>query len=644
MRVYQFGLRPPVENEPAIRQQLRLAWEYRVMLTRLARARRNVERELEQRAGLRAALDYVERASAAVASASAAVQKAKVQGRSRRAVPAELREALSLARASLKDAKAQLREDRSKLRDELRPELDDIHERWLSMRRSCRAASGLRHGTYTAVEDALEQACSSTPLWDNAKPNDPRWPPWTGAGRVGVQLQGGRDLGAVADGDTFLRIHLVPNQGKRDWPRYGTLYLRIGSNEDRSPLWGAWPIKQHRPIPEHAIIKGAYVSLRREGPWERWTVELSVDESACVRKEKCGKGLVAVDIGWRRIGAQLRVAAWHDENEDRRVDGESRSGGGTFVLGERTLQALRKPEELRGVRDTLLQQMRSALCAELHELARRADPNDMPEWLLRATVRRRETLPSSAQAIAAIAQWRSHARFRRLALRWREHRWAGDDRALVILEWWRYRDHHLWEWESAQRNQALRRRRDQYRVWAAWLARTYEIVVLEHFDLAKLAKKPPAHEPRDEQEERAARWRQLASTHELRDCIINAVKARGGRILKVKAEWSTQDCPRCGCRQSWPAWATIERHPPCPECGCDWDQDDGSCIVMLNRGRECLSDPKSPWIAREKKKRNKHARDGESRWQRVARLRAEKRARMEAARKADDKNEESCAR
>jgi hypothetical protein len=344
--------------------------------------------------------------------------------------------------------------------------------------------------------------------------------------------------------------------------------------------------------------------------------------------------MVAVDIGWRRLkNGCLRVAAWRDEDDNH----------GTVVLDERTIGALRRPETLRSVRDDLLNETLPALCDRL-----RSQPG-LPEWLRRMTVKRREKLPTQLQAIAHIAQWRSHSRLRKLVLKWRDNRWTGDSSAYELAERWRYRDHHLWEWEAAQRNQSLRRRRDQYRNFAAWLARTYKTVVLEHFARKKCVEWPDEdEEPRTEQEEKASSWRHLASTHELagksaseQGAISEAVRKRGGRIVEVCPEWTTQDCPKCGHKQRWDAAVSIKRRPPCPVCTCELDQDDGACIILLSHGRECLSNPNSPRAARKRKKRNKHAREGESRWQRVKRLRDEEKARKEAARKSEDKNTES---
>jgi hypothetical protein len=604
-----------------VRDQLRFAYDYRVLLTRLARARRAVERSVEIRAGLDAEQQAVTKAKQILAATLGAAKAARQANQSRSAPPA-IRQAVAEAKAATKEANQALRERRSALREELQPERDAIHERWLSICRAARHESRLRHGTYTAVEDALSRACSDTPLWDEGEPNDPRWPPWKGEGHIGVQLQGGRALNEVFGTDTQLQIEMLSysyaNRSSKKRPKYALLRLRVGSNEDRTPIWAEFPAKLHRSMPAGSRVKRCMVSARREGPREQWTAELTVEEPEGYLREPCGKGTVAVDIGWRRLeGDRLRVAAWHDE------DGNN----GQVVLSPTMISSLRKPDELRAVRDKNRNEMRPQLCAWLREQPA------LPDWLLATTVRRRDALPSAAQAVAYLSQWKSCARFAKLARRWSQSRWSGDTDGYALLESWRYRDHHLWEWESGQSNQARRARREQYRRWAAWLARTYQTIVLEEFDLSDVAKKPSDGNRRGQQEEKASSWRQLASTSELRESVRNAASTRGAKYVERDPAYTTQECPYDDCQhvEAWDAASSIEKRPPCTKCGRSWDQDDGAALVLLRRWRrECekAGGPENVGGGRKRKKRNKHAREGETRWQRVARLRAVKEERM----------------
>lgn len=642
MRVYRYGLRTPTVNADLVRQQLRLAWEYRRALTQAREVAREARRQVERDSGLGSELEDVRAAEERAAELGSLARQARQQGRSREAVPAALRAELTAARASVRDARRALSDRRKALREQMAPARDRAHEEWLQARRKLRgeyAARGLRHGTYTAVEDAVEQSDKTTPLWEGAEPNRIRWPSWTGEGRFGEQIQGGLTLAFLAEGNT--RCVLPPG-------RYTTLRLRVGSEDDRSPVWAEFPAKIHRPIPEGSTVKRAMVQLRREGPREIWTLDLVVDEPADYRREPCGEGVVAVDIGWRRYPDRdgLRVAAWHD--------GQGRSG--MVELAAEQVTALRYPEDLRAQRDRNMDAMRSQVCALLREAG------ELPEWLRQATVRRGDDLPTSAQAVARLAQWRSPARWAWLVREVAKHQEpmaaaAGslaspgpsgrtrnegsaepgcrDDlhELARVLEDWRYHDHHLWAWECGQRGKAIRRRQDHYRVTAAWLARTYQTVVVEVFDIRDVAERPEPDQSETQQTERARSWRQLAAVSTLRDAIRQAVMARGGEYIQVDAAHTTQECPFEDCQhiEPWDAAAQVDRRPPCPACGRMWDQDDGAARVMLRRHRrERKGGEKTVGSAR-----SDDAAVGcpEPRWQRVKRMRAEKVVRMEALEK-----------
>src|SRR5690606_20002748 len=103
-----------------------------------------------------------------------------------------------------------------------------------------------------------------------------------------------------------------------------------------------------------------------------------------------------------------------------------------------------------------------------------------------------------------------------LALRWRQERFAGDEAGYTLVETWRKRDRHLWEYEANLRDQLLARRREQCRRFAAHLARTYGEIVLEDFDLRQVA----SGDGREEQYAGARHQRQLANVAGLRQAIV----------------------------------------------------------------------------------------------------------------------------
>ena len=89
-RVYQFGLRPPVENERLVRASFRAAHVYRNDLTAIERGRRHALRALDDTPAVREAI-------AVVRAAPRSARRAAIAGLrdARRAVREERAEALA---------------------------------------------------------------------------------------------------------------------------------------------------------------------------------------------------------------------------------------------------------------------------------------------------------------------------------------------------------------------------------------------------------------------------------------------------------------------------------------------------------------------------------------------------------------------
>jgi len=233
--------------------------------------------------------------------------------------------------------------------------------------------------------------------------------------------------------------------------------------------------------------------------------------------------------------------------------------------------------------------MRPQLCEALGHIT-----GELPTWLLRSTVDRKDATPSKAQALAWLGQWKSQARFASLLRRW--ERFTGDAAAFDLLDAWGHQDHHLWEWERAQNRKALNRRRDLYRIWCVWLVRRYGTIVVEEFDRSEVAKRPNPElvisegvdAEVDVRDGIARSNRQLACVSSLYGpktggCLRSAASARGAVVVSKDPADTTRECPKCGHIEKWDAAAHRERTPPCPSCGSTHDQDDGAAIVLLHR-------------------------------------------------------------
>ncbi len=614
MRVYKFGLLGPIEGAETVREQLRLAHRYR---------NQRIEIERGRRAALRLAMAdstaLVQRRGAEEATALQSLEAALADLRASKSTTrgpgdASAREAVKLARVAHRAAVADLRLARTEARSSpaLVLESDRINELAHQLHLNARHHSGLCHGTYQLVDAAME-AAAKAPLYDGAEPNDPRYERWAGEGSVSVQVQGGMSVEEVmGDRDTFVRIApvdgrawLSPVRGARRRLSRTIFSLRVGSRDERptghhaAPVWARWPMIMHRALPERSRVKVATVTLRRVGRIEQWAVCLTVDDAATPRAQGPEVSLVtAIDIGWRVIDDEIRVCRWAD----------SSGASGELRLDRATLASLRKPSELRSIRDRNFNAAREALHAWLATAT-------VPEWM--------------GHQSARLSQWRSSGRLANLAQWWAAHRFEGDGPTFAALESWRYHDDHLWQWECDQRQQALGRRRELFRRFAADMARRSAEVVLEIFDLRAFAVLPYAEDDESEQAAFARANRHLVATSELRLAVRNACSSRSRTVSEVPAERSTITCHVCGLVEAFDAAAEL-RHA-CGGCGEEWDQDHNASAVILSR-RERLRAIETAGVAREGSNAAEVPAKKETRRERIARLMTAKALRKEAAR------------
>lgn len=607
VKVYRYGLLAPIIAAESVAEQMRAAQRYRNTLVEIERGRRAALRRGEAQdpalAGLRAAEQWLDGQARALSSA---IKAARANKRTRSA-PAELRAELRRVREQVKRARFAMRLYRALVAlPKMQQQRDRINDLAATLRRSARAHCGVYWGTYLLIESA-DAAARKQPLWAKGQPNDPSFMRWRGQGSVGVQIQKGMDVASlkvdrrlqIAAGRQLRRCsgrgtHKRCGESCQKKPGKGArqarvLRLRIGS-DGRDPIWAEWPLRLHRPLPVDACIMGAAVHLRRHGPRQEWSLAITVREPApaCPRGDQIA---VAVDVGWRKLDDGMRVAYWRGE------DGEH----GELALSAYQIAGLHKAEGIAAVRDKAKNLMHARLKAWLKE-------RELPAWLQQAT--------------AHIASWKSAGRFAALSLRWADNRFDGDSDGYAALASWRYRDHHLWAYESGQRLGAQRQRRDMYRCFAVKLARRYGVVVIEQFDKRRMNRLPLAEDDANTQDQHLRVQQRIAATSTLCEALANAFRRDAAGIVEANAAYTTRHCHICGSDLSGdPADDITQR---C-EQGHVWDQDDNACHNLLARYRERCGDGPDPATARADKQPK-----SESRWQRARRLRAEKDARQAA--------------
>lgn len=501
VRVYRYGLLPPTAEAERVGEQIWRAHRYHHALVEIEQRRRTAVADAmaSLHAGMASAVAAVEAATASLEALRAAAKAAKSaaadgSGGVPRAALAEARATLAAARAGLKEARAAAREDAT-----VQAALAAIAAEDKAARLAARASCGVYWGTYLLVEQAMDAARRSV--------TPPRFQRWTGEGAVGVQIQGGMLAHeATAATDTRLQIDLrpqpVPGRGGKARPR---VRLRVGS-AGREPIWAEWPLIYHRPLPEDGRIMGAKVLRQRVGGKDVWSLHVTLRLPVPVRADDAPRGMVAVDLGWRREAGALVAAVVQDDR------GQSE----TWTLPTRVVGALDKADDIRSIRDRLMNDLRDVVQAW------RGAQDALPE--------------AQREALGHLHAWRSPSRFARLARWWREHRCAGDADVYEALQTWYGRDRHLWLYEVHSRRGALAHRRDTYRAWASRLAQQYDTLVVERLDLRRVSNRTPEpDEPREASVAPAPRQRVVTAPSELRTALVQAFAARGGQVVQVPA-------------------------------------------------------------------------------------------------------------
>jgi transposase len=556
VRVAQYGCLPPVEGGNVVRAQLRHAARYYNDLIALERCRRRVYRELRDKyVDTSEQLERVESLAGELAEARQAIRQARTAEQHPRMEAA--REHARAVNSRLKKARQSLAEVRMAARQNasLAAEVAELNARAGVWKKGLRALTPCYWGTYLLIEAAIDRAAkqSSDPQFRRRTGHERQLADgaYSGEGQIGVQLQRPLSVAALKLGrDRRARLlpaperykgHATSVRGLRSKASH-LLWLRVDSDR-RAPVWAAFPIILHRPLPDGAILKQITVQLKHRGTTqERWTASFLYELEMTTPVKK--GGVVALDIGWRkRPDASLRVAYW--------VDDQGHHGEMTMPASIRA--RMRHASDLRALQDRYFNRAR----------------NWLVRWLGVAT-RHMVLSDSLTGSLPHLRSWRSPVRLEQLVLRWGSERFARDERIYDALARWRLWNRHMRQWERDERSRALGHRHEIYRGFAARVARDYGTVVFEDFDLSKARRVgPPEREPETHAPQRAQLY--SSAPGELRRAITNAVVREGGVIMKVAATATTSTCNACGSICEWDQFEEVNH--TCEHCGEQWDQD-----------------------------------------------------------------------
>ena len=305
--------------------------------------------------------------------------------------------------------------------------------------------------------------------------------------------------------------------GKKD---IRLLRLRIGTDDKRNPIWAEFPMIYHRSLPLDGIITGVQVTKRRIGSRDRWNVSITFDDNQQTIPVEI-KSAAGIDLNWFEYPDRVSVANWEGS------DGQA----GEISIPKSLLDKLHQPERIKSIRDKKFDIVRTDLLNWLH-----SNQNKIPDWL-------REKSQN-------IDKWRSQSRLASLVRFWEMNRFDGDEGIFGVSgQWnksnslvtegsgiagWRYHDFHLWNWESSQRTKSVAARNEYYRVEAAKLVESYDVIGFEDINLSYLARGNAG-----------SRNRQLVAPSEFRAACKNALRSRDKTYIEVSARNTSKNCHEC---------------------------------------------------------------------------------------------------
>lgn len=358
---------------------------------------------------------------------------------------------------------------------------------------------------------------------------DLRFHRWDGTGTLTVQVMGGagvpsRTVPALNGGkhprSGVMRLEpwADPSGGRpKGDARHGTLRLAIGRARGTGALNAEVPVVLDRYMPAHAEVREVKVTRFRQGT--RFRLKVSVVAGIPGPPAPApGGAQVAVRLSWRAAKDGSVVVAHVGSGRPLppppaaaagivRISEDGRSAEVHYSAEWRRL--LERDAGIRSVRDQNLDILRDKVTAVLRD-----DP----------------ALAEELEVTAAdVQRWRAPRRFAVLAARWP----AGHPLAGTLAEW-RLRDRHLWDYEAHESAQVLARRRDAYRVTAAWLCSGASGIVIDGTDVAG-RKRAPGDDREDPEGARGARrLMHGAAPGELRAAVTAAAARRGIPVTAVK--------------------------------------------------------------------------------------------------------------
>lgn len=614
VRVYTFGLPlGPTVNGHLVDKQMRLAAKYRNRCTEII---------LQGRKDYRALVG-------AVPKISELEGRIKVLREEKRAIDVASKKANSAARKRGADPEAKSKKAKLDVAIKKLVEEKKAAKESLSDPATLEAIQEGNTRTDVALKAAYQEASRAGCYWGNLlfvntiaakqrmlKGTDPTFKRRDGSGVIAVHVQGKvlTTEKLYAQTDSEVRIDRTPRvRFSRRHPEGAvvpnscTLRFRVES-DGKKPVWATFPmLLDERGLPEGGEIDWIRIHRHQDGTWDVQFVVSVLSASVVKQNQAPEDSAIGIDIGWsivrddtvrceaKRI-SRNPLEPWRRVKDPEGV-GVDRCGHHTGIRvgfctdSEGKTEPILLPPDIecdlsyanhiRSRRDKLFGgRPKPKKIVDEHgnevevEVDLIPDPDQPPTimQLMREWCAGRKLPAVLEENLKGIEKWRSSARMQKVYEVWREIVVPGDETIFPALRSWANTDRHMYQIESGTRGKALRRRREFYRTWCKSLVEEYHTIVVEDFDLSKVARGKIA-----------GGIRTVAAPSELRDVLKQAVANAGGRFEKVDKNGTSRICSDCGGRIVWTDEDKNYHNPTCDGCGRKWDRDHNASRNILDR-------------------------------------------------------------
>jgi len=601
IKTEKYGLLSPTLNADLVLLEMRKAHDYQNNLIEIERWRRDEIRKIESIYGNipQLTIDY-DIASNDYETILKTKKKNNSNARANVSTP-ELNQQLKDAKSKRKACENKLKQARlsSRKDDKIKKAKDNIsilENKKQSLLRKSDAAPW--YGTYMLIDHAfgIPSAKGKTkgmPLYNGINPNNPIFRNYNGEGRIGIkQFQPYEPINKIINinpTSKFLQIVPIPppklkkdgSQRKIGNKNLKLLRIRIGTGEKNAPIWAEFPMVYHRPLPSNSVINMVQITKKIIASREKWAVSISYEDNIQFSKNEIKK-VVAFDLGWREFPDRIRIACWKDN------DGKSgeislpiglgikkdsndkiiKNKDGNDKLFHSTINKLRKVKELKSGRDLDFDRVKQLFGYFVNSGI--IFPQWFQDWLNTTNKNGKKI-----NDITYISKWRSQTKLSKLILQWKNNRFTGDEDIYMWLEYWRYHDFHLRDYEYNLRNKSIGAIESLYKNTAAHYANNYDAAIFEDINLSNIAKGKVG-----------STNRQLTAPSKFRNACKNAFNMRGKCYEEIIARNTSRECAVCHVLND--IGGKLEYF--CSGCNVELDRDENAAENILERGRKKLSD------------------------------------------------------